>query len=477
MASSSLSCGSLSPDFGVMECASGDDHKWRRKCEELKEDKEAMALMRLLVAQEDDLQDKLAKRSKVKLSQGIIGLFTHLCAYDEMIAEIKNSTLPCKSCDALCAENEKLKNETNVSRKHVEFFRRACDNLDGENDELRSSLACLKSENDSLKSNASMPCTSCVALDDDLVKARSKIALLESNASLPCISCESLLAEINELKLTHITCVDELEHARAKICEMKSMPCSKCSLLIVDDACHTSCDDDNALVDVNDVACSCDFICTTCIDLESEVLALKKMRDDMSAKLVEHDERSANLEKEIENVRNIPCGTCEHLKFENEVLLTRYKSLCAKGLDSRVSCHSDVDAFKIASSQPELTSSFERESLDDGTCASALDSSSIATPKLGGVSGVAQDDSNGKGASHIFGTHAPKPKFQCTFCKKDGHTIEFCFRHVKHKRHERAKVFKKPRSLSHGTCVSDVGTESSDGVNASCSKSQGTSQL
>ena len=45
-------------------------------------------------------------------------------------------------------------------------------------------------------------------------------------------------------------------------------------------------------------------------------------------------------------------------------MLTKYKSLCAKGLDSRVSCHSDVDAFKIAFSQPELTSSFERESLD-----------------------------------------------------------------------------------------------------------------
>jgi hypothetical protein len=46
-----------------MVVASGDDHKWRRKCEELKEDKEAMALMWLSVAQEDDLQDKLMKRS------------------------------------------------------------------------------------------------------------------------------------------------------------------------------------------------------------------------------------------------------------------------------------------------------------------------------------------------------------------------------------------------------------------------------
>jgi hypothetical protein len=31
------------------------------------------------------------KRSRVKLSQGIIGLFTCLCAYGEMIVELKNS--------------------------------------------------------------------------------------------------------------------------------------------------------------------------------------------------------------------------------------------------------------------------------------------------------------------------------------------------------------------------------------------------
>jgi hypothetical protein len=106
--------------------------------------------------------------------------------------------------------------------------------------------------------------------------------------------------------------------------------------------------------------------------LESEVLALKKMRDDMSAKLVVHDEMSANLEKEnellrttyakciekeIDNLRNITCGTCECFKFQNEVLHTRCKSLCAKGLDSRISCHFDVDASKFASSQPEWTSS------------------------------------------------------------------------------------------------------------------------
>ena len=122
---------------------------------------------------------------------------------------------------------------------HLEVHRRACNNLDFENDELRSSLACVQSENDLLKSNASMPCNSCVALNVDLDKARNDIALLKSNASLPCVSCESLLAEINELKLTHPTCVDELEHARAEICDMKSMPCSKCSLILDVDACLT----------------------------------------------------------------------------------------------------------------------------------------------------------------------------------------------------------------------------------------------
>jgi hypothetical protein len=63
-----------------------------------------------------------------------------------------------------------------------------------------------------------------------------------------------------------------------------------------------------------------------------------------------------------------------------------------------------------------------------------LDSSPIATPKLVASSGVAQGDSNGKSASHCFGTHTSKPMFHCTFCKKDGHTVEFCFRRVKHER-------------------------------------------
>ena len=79
--------------------------------------------------------------------------------------------------------------------------------------------------------------------------------------------------------MTHTTCVDELEQARVEICKMKSMPCSMCSLVLDDDVCLTSCDTHDILLDVNDDACSCGLICTSCIDLENEVFALKQMRD------------------------------------------------------------------------------------------------------------------------------------------------------------------------------------------------------
>jgi hypothetical protein len=55
MAPSSSSCVFLFSDFDEMVCASGNDQKWRRKCKELEKDTEAMTLLRLLVAQDDDL--------------------------------------------------------------------------------------------------------------------------------------------------------------------------------------------------------------------------------------------------------------------------------------------------------------------------------------------------------------------------------------------------------------------------------------
>jgi len=36
------------------------------------------------------------------------------------------------------------------------------------------------------------------------------------------------------------------------------------------------------------------------------------------------------IEEEMENLRNTPCGTCDYLKFQSEVLATSCKSLSAK---------------------------------------------------------------------------------------------------------------------------------------------------
>jgi hypothetical protein len=79
------------------------------------------------------------KRSRVKLSQGIIVLFTHICAYGEMIVELKNSPLPCKSYDALLAENKLVKGENLEYANDVGTFLR-------EIEDLYLSLANLQSE-------------------------------------------------------------------------------------------------------------------------------------------------------------------------------------------------------------------------------------------------------------------------------------------------------------------------------------------
>ena len=344
-----------------------------------------------------DLIPELLKVSKDELINGMLHLVSRVCACDKKIVKLE------KSCDALLIENENLKRDVSLGDKQLEWFRCLLNEPSVDYDAL-------KAENEMLKSNASMPCNSCVGLHNDLDLARNEIVLLKSNASLPCVSCESLLAEIDNLKLTHSTCVDELKRARAEICEMKSMPCTKCSFILDDNVCPTSCDIHDTLPDVNDDAYSCGLICTSCIELENEVLALKQMRDDMSAKLAENNEMNANLEKEndllrttyakcieqeMDNLKNSPCGTCDRLKFENEILVKRCKSLCAKSFDSRDSCHTDLDASKIASSQAESGFSAERESLDVGICASALASFSIAIPKLVGSSGAARSDSCG----------------------------------------------------------------------------------
>jgi hypothetical protein len=62
------------------------------------------------------------------------------------------------------------------------------------------------------------------------------------------------------------------------------------------DTCIDSNDNHDVLLDIN--ACDVSTIyCTSCIDLKHEIDDFKQVRDDMSAKLVEHNEKSANLEK------------------------------------------------------------------------------------------------------------------------------------------------------------------------------------
>ena len=78
------------------------------------------------------------------------------------------------------ALEEKLKKEVYPCDKELVSRRRLLD-------EISIDYDALKSENKMLKSNTSMPCNSCVALNNDLDKARDEIALLKLNASLLCV--------------------------------------------------------------------------------------------------------------------------------------------------------------------------------------------------------------------------------------------------------------------------------------------------
>jgi hypothetical protein len=62
------------------------------------------------------------------------------------------------------------------------------------------------------------------------------------------------------------------------------------------DTCIDSNDNHDVLLDIN--ACNMSTAsCTSCNDLKHEIYDLKQVRDDMSTRLIEHNEKSANLEK------------------------------------------------------------------------------------------------------------------------------------------------------------------------------------
>jgi hypothetical protein len=80
------------------------------------------------------------------------------------------------------------------------------------------------------------------------------------------------------------------------------------------DTCIDSNDAHDALLDIN--ACNVSTIsCALCNDLKHEIDDLKQVRDDMSTKLVEHNKKSANLEKVRQNC-DLVDACCENNYFK-----------------------------------------------------------------------------------------------------------------------------------------------------------------
>jgi hypothetical protein len=164
----------------------------------------------------------------------------------------------------LISLREKLKNTSSYHNR----CSNACDSLLKDNYKIIRTIACLN----------------------------SKIELLKSNVS--CDSCEGMLAENEKLKLNYSICVGQLEIARAEIIEINSMHSITCSSTLNNDTCIDSNDNHDVLLDIN--ACNVSTISyTSCNDLKHEIDDLKQVRDDMSAKLIEHNKMSVNLEKVV----------------------------------------------------------------------------------------------------------------------------------------------------------------------------------
>jgi hypothetical protein len=106
---------------------------------------------------------------------------------------------------------------------------------------------------------------------------------------MSCDSCVGMLAKNKKLKLDYFTCVEQLEIAMTEIIEINSMHSS------ID-----SNDNHDILLDIN--ACNVSTIsCASYINLKHEIDDFKQVCDDMSIKVVEHNEKSANLEKVRQN--------------------------------------------------------------------------------------------------------------------------------------------------------------------------------
>jgi hypothetical protein len=209
-------------------------------------DCEVMDVLKLVLDGEcadDDLLPMLLKMNKGKLVKVILNLFPRVVACDAKI-------------DKLERKIEKYKSR----------YSNACDFLLSDNYKMIQTIACLNSE----------------------------IELLKSNVS--CDSCVGMLAENEKLKLDYSTCVEQLEIARAEIIEINSMYYSTFSSTLNNDTCINSNDNHDVLLDIN--ACNMSTAsCTSYNNLKHEIDDFKQVHDDMSAMMVEHNKKSANLEK------------------------------------------------------------------------------------------------------------------------------------------------------------------------------------
>jgi hypothetical protein len=104
----------------------------------------------------------------------------------------------------------------------------------------------------------------------------SEIELLKSNVSFD--SCVGMLAENEKLNLDYFSCVHS----------------STCSSTLNSDTCIDSNDNYDVFLDIN--VCNVSSIsCTSCNNLKHEIDDLKQVHNDMSAKLVEHNETISKL--------------------------------------------------------------------------------------------------------------------------------------------------------------------------------------
>jgi hypothetical protein len=212
----------------------------------IEDDHEVMDVLKFVLddkCADDDLLPELLKMNKGKLIKDILTLIHRVVAFDMKIDKLERKV-----------------------EKYKSRYSNAYDSLLSDNYKMIRTIACLNSE----------------------------IELLKLNVS--CDSCVGMLAENEKLKLDYSTFVEQFKTDRAEIIEINSMHSSTCSSTLNNDTCIDSNDNYDVLLDIN--ACNMSTAsCTSCNYLKYEIDDLKQVHDDVSAKLVEHNEKSANLDK------------------------------------------------------------------------------------------------------------------------------------------------------------------------------------